>query len=130
MKVIDAFGKQCPLPLVMAKKVIDDGCRDLAVQVDNETAVKNLSRLGDKTGLAVSVDAIEGGCRVLRAVRARVRAWVPAPSRLAKGLRALRVPARLLLSRGPSACPWPPRRMATSRPPRALPAQAAAMRCS
>ena len=41
MKVIDAFGKQCPLPLVMAKKVIDDGCRDLAVQVDNETAVKN-----------------------------------------------------------------------------------------
>ena len=71
MKVIDAFGKQCPLPLVMAKKVIDDGCRDLAVQVDNETAVKNLSRLGDKTGLAVSVDAIEGGWLVSFVERAQ-----------------------------------------------------------
>ena len=45
MKVIDAFGKQCPLPLVMAKKVIDDGCRDLAVQVDNETAAVSYTHL-------------------------------------------------------------------------------------
>ena len=71
MKVIDAFGKQCPLPLVMAKKEIDGGCRDLAVQVDNETAVKNLSRLGDKRGLAVSVDAIEGGWLVSFVERAQ-----------------------------------------------------------
>ena len=61
MKVIDAFGMQCPKPLVLAKKEIDAGCRELSVQVDNETAVKNLTRLGGKTGLAVSVDDIEGG---------------------------------------------------------------------
>lgn len=61
MKIIDAFGMQCPKPLVLAKKEIDSGCRELSVQVDNETAVKNLSRLGTKTGLSVSVDAIEGG---------------------------------------------------------------------
>ncbi len=59
--IIDAFGKPCPLPLMLAKKEIDAGCRDLSVRVDNETAVKNLSRLGAKTGLEVRVDAIEGG---------------------------------------------------------------------
>ena len=61
MKIIDAFGKQCPLPLVMAKKELDAGCQELAVQVDNETAVKNLSRLAEKKGMDVSVDVIEGG---------------------------------------------------------------------
>ncbi len=60
-KIIDAFGLQCPKPLVLAKKELDAGVTDLAVQVDNETAVKNLSRLGAKKGMAVAVDAIEGG---------------------------------------------------------------------
>lgn len=60
-KVIDAFGLQCPKPLMLAKKELDAGCVELAVQVDNQTAVKNLSRLGAKKGLAVSVDEIEGG---------------------------------------------------------------------
>ena len=58
---LDAFGKACPMPLVMAKKELDAGCRDLQVQVDNETAVKNLLRLGEKSGLATSVSEIEGG---------------------------------------------------------------------
>ncbi len=61
MEIIDAFGMQCPKPLVLAKKQIDGGVRELAVQVDNETAVKNLTRLGQKTGLTVSIDEIEGG---------------------------------------------------------------------
>ncbi len=59
--VIDAFGKQCPAPLVMAKKEIDAGNRAVQIKVDNETSVKNLSRLGKKTGLAVAVEPIEGG---------------------------------------------------------------------
>lgn len=59
--LLDAFGKACPMPLVMAKKELDSGCRDLQVQVDNETAVKNLVRLGEKSGLATSVQEIEGG---------------------------------------------------------------------
>lgn len=61
MKIIDARGLQCPKPLVLAKKEIDAGCREVAVRVDNETAVKNLTRLGDKTGLGVTVDEAEGG---------------------------------------------------------------------
>ena len=74
MKIIDAFGKQCPLPLVMAKKELDAGCTELAVQVDNETAVKNLSRLGEKQGIGVSVDAIEGGWLVSFAAGERAEA--------------------------------------------------------
>lgn len=81
MKVIDAFGMQCPKPLVLAKKEIDAGCRELSVQVDNETAVKNLTRLGGKTGLAVSVDDIEGGWLVSFAEGdGEAPAPVPAPT--------------------------------------------------
>jgi selenium metabolism protein YedF len=61
---IDAFGKQCPMPVVLAKKEIDKGNHDFAINVDNETAVKNLTRLGKKQGLAVSVDQIDGGWQV------------------------------------------------------------------
>ncbi|MDN4510514.1 MULTISPECIES: sulfurtransferase-like selenium metabolism protein YedF [Gordonibacter] len=79
MKIIDAFGMQCPKPLVLAKKEIDAGCRELSVQVDNETAVKNLTRLGGKTGLAVSVDEIEGGWLVSFAEGDGSAAPAPAP---------------------------------------------------
>lgn len=60
-KILDGFGKPCPMPLVMCKKELDSGNVDIAVQVDNETAVKNISRLAKKKGLALSCDVIEGG---------------------------------------------------------------------
>lgn len=59
--IIDAFKKQCPLPLMMAKKQIDAGVHELDIRVDNDTAVKNLTRLGKKSGLSVQVEDIEGG---------------------------------------------------------------------
>ena len=31
-KILDGFGKPCPMPLVMAKKEIDAGNHDVAVQ--------------------------------------------------------------------------------------------------
>lgn len=58
---IDAFGKQCPMPMMMAKKEIDKGCRNLSIAVDNDTAVQNITRLGKQTGLSVVVREIEGG---------------------------------------------------------------------
>ena len=61
MNTIDAFGLQCPKPLVLAKKEIDAGRRAIAVKVDNETAVKNLTRLGEKSGIDVAVEPIDGG---------------------------------------------------------------------
>ncbi len=64
METVNAFGLACPKPLMMAKTKIDEGARELAVQVDNETAVKNVSRLAEKYGLAVAVEEIEGGWSV------------------------------------------------------------------
>lgn len=61
MKTIDAFGLQCPKPLVLAKKEIDAGRCELAIKVDNQTAVNNLVRLGEKTGVPVTAEAIGGG---------------------------------------------------------------------
>lgn len=49
---VDAMGKQCPIPVVMTKKVLDHAEQDDEIQilVDNETAVNNLSRLAGSTG--------------------------------------------------------------------------------
>lgn len=80
MKVIDAFGLQCPKPLMLAKKELDAGTREVAVQVDNETAVKNLGRLGGKTGLGVSVDEIDGGWLVTLAEGDGVVSASPSPT--------------------------------------------------
>ena len=51
---IDARGKLCPQPVILAKKEIDGGCRDLTVLVDNRTAVENLTRLGNSAGMSVT----------------------------------------------------------------------------
>lgn len=61
METIDAFGLQCPKPLMLAKARIDEGAEELAVKVDNQTAVKNLERLAERSGFSLSVGEIEGG---------------------------------------------------------------------
>lgn len=47
METVNAFGLACPKPLMMAKAKIDEGARELSVHVDNEIAVKNVSRLAE-----------------------------------------------------------------------------------
>lgn len=61
MVELNGFGKPCPQPLVMVKKEIDAGNTDVAIKVDNETAVKNITRLAGKKGLGSTVTEIEGG---------------------------------------------------------------------
>lgn len=61
MEIIDAFGLQCPKPLMLAKSRIDEGVRELGVKVDNRTAVVNLCRLAERTGLTALEEEIEGG---------------------------------------------------------------------
>ena len=65
MVELDGFGKACPMPLVMVKKEIDKGNTDIAIKVDNDTAVKNITRLAKKKGLGFTVTAIEGGSRIV-----------------------------------------------------------------
>ena len=58
---LNALGKQCPIPVVMTKKVIDGAAigDEITVLVDNETAVKNLSRLANKTGCSFVSEKLE-----------------------------------------------------------------------
>ena len=51
--MIDARGKSCPIPVIMAKKEADQGGRDFTISVDNKTAVENLMRFGKSGGMAV-----------------------------------------------------------------------------
>lgn len=57
---LDAVGKACPMPVVMAKKELDGGCGDLTVAVDNETAVQNLTRLAAGRGLQAVSEIRDG----------------------------------------------------------------------
>jgi len=57
---IDARGKACPQPVILAKKELDGGCRDLTVLVDNRAAVENLTRLGTSAGMAVASGEAQG----------------------------------------------------------------------
>ena len=61
---IDAMGKACPTPVLLAKKALEEGCTDLIITVDNEVAVGNLSRLGNSMGLSVEAEKAEDGYRV------------------------------------------------------------------
>ena len=58
---LDAKGKACPIPVIMAKKELDAGCCDLTVEVDDDTAVQNLSRLAADRGLQVTAETQKDG---------------------------------------------------------------------
>ena len=64
MRYINALGKQCPMPVVMAKKEIDSGLKEFVVAVDNETAVENLKRLAANSGMSSEVLENEGHYKV------------------------------------------------------------------
>ena len=54
-KIIDARGKNCPMPVIMAKKEIDNGIKFFVVQVDNRIAVENLTKLANSQGFEVNI---------------------------------------------------------------------------
>ena len=60
-KTLDCLGMACPLPVVNAKKAIESFTEDgtLTVKVDNDTAVQNLTRLGEHCGFLVSSEQLK-----------------------------------------------------------------------
>ncbi len=57
---VDATNKQCPIPIVMAKKEIARlGSGEITVAVDNETAVQNLQKFAKEKGYAASAEKKE-----------------------------------------------------------------------
>lgn len=44
MNIVDARGLECPKPVIMTKEVVEKGCRELSVWIDNEIAAANVTR--------------------------------------------------------------------------------------
>lgn len=54
-KLIDAKGKECPIPVILAKKEIDSGNKNFIIEVDNDIAVQNLQKLANSQGLSSEI---------------------------------------------------------------------------
>ena len=61
---IDAKGKACPIPFMLAKAQIDAGATDFIVEVDNKAAVENLKRLAKSQAFSASVEVRDSTFRV------------------------------------------------------------------
>lgn len=64
METIDAFGMRCPKPLMLVKKMLEEGHRDFDIRVDNEMAAANLVRLGATLGIVATTAEVPGGYSV------------------------------------------------------------------
>ena len=69
MKItVDAMGDACPIPVIKTKKALDEAGEnaEIEVLVDNETALKNVTKMAESTGAEVTGEKIaEGQYRVL-----------------------------------------------------------------
>ena len=59
-QIVDARGKACPTPVIMAKKVLAAGENTFTVLVDNPTAVENLQHMDAKQGFDAAVTENSG----------------------------------------------------------------------
>lgn len=55
--IIDAKGKPCPTPVILAKQAMAAGEHSFTVLVDNTTAVENLKRLAENQGFDAAAEA-------------------------------------------------------------------------
>ena len=60
MKTIDARGLECPRPVILTKQELDTGAQQVAVLVDNETAVENVGKLAAANGYTVAKQEQDG----------------------------------------------------------------------
>jgi selenium metabolism protein YedF len=60
MKKVDARGLECPQPVLLAKKALEE-TSGVEISVDNNTAVENLKRLGTKLKCSISIDEEKDG---------------------------------------------------------------------
>lgn len=63
-KNIDAREENCPMPVIMAKKEIEQGGKFFTVQVDNKIAVENLRKFASSQGYEVTIEEASGDFNV------------------------------------------------------------------
>ena len=68
MITVNAMGDACPIPVIMTKKALEEnkGQDTVEVLVDNETAVKNVTKMAESLGTSVTQEKkSEGEYRIL-----------------------------------------------------------------
>ena len=63
-KFIDAKGKSCPIPVIMAKKEIESGVKFFEIEVDNKIVVENLKKLANSQGIKIEVKENNGNFKI------------------------------------------------------------------
>lgn len=56
---LDARGKACPIPVIMAKKELDNGEKNLEILVDGKVQIDNLDRLAKSYGRTIETSPCE-----------------------------------------------------------------------
>jgi tRNA 2-thiouridine synthesizing protein A len=57
-KIADARGLSCPQPVILARKAMQSGPLPIVVQVDTTTALENVKRMAERSGMQVQVEAV------------------------------------------------------------------------
>ena len=63
MITVNAMGDVCPIPVIKTRKAIGElgGSGQIEVLVDNETAVRNVTKMAESSGAVVSSEKLEEG---------------------------------------------------------------------
>ncbi len=64
MKEVDARGYPCPQPVLLTKKLVDEGEKEILVLVDNRGSAENVARFGEKSGYRVEIKEENGDFKV------------------------------------------------------------------
>ena len=68
MITVNAMGDVCPIPVIKTKKALQElsGAGEIEVLVDNETAVRNVTKMAESSGASVTQEKLgEGQYRVI-----------------------------------------------------------------
>lgn len=65
MEKIDARGKPCPQPVVLARKAVEQGASEIEITVDNAVAASNVTRFLQSQGFSVT-EELQGADFILR----------------------------------------------------------------
>lgn len=61
MKEVDARGIECPMPVIMAKRLVKEGEDEFRVLVDQDIAVENLEKMAKQVNYQTSLSEKENG---------------------------------------------------------------------
>ncbi|MBO8127990.1 MAG: sulfurtransferase-like selenium metabolism protein YedF [Peptococcaceae bacterium] len=65
MLVINACGKACPKPVLMAKEAADKGYKQFTIVVDNETSMQNVLRFAQNAGFNTNIEKESGIFKII-----------------------------------------------------------------